>query len=160
MKKTLAVAACAATLAGAGIFAGTVIGDDGSAEVVDRIQSTGLDPATADVEVARNLSADAVAAGGGKKVTILKGEGDPRTVTGVTGASDGVTFVCPKKYSAIAAGFETDQPGLALAAMSPAIKNGGKVDKRGWFIGVTNLTDTELGWSPWITCAKGVEDKS
>ncbi len=44
--------------------------------------------------------------------------------------------------------------------MSPAIKNGGKVDPRGWFIGVSNLTDTELGWRAWITCAKGVKDES
>ena len=47
-----------------------------------------------------------------------------RSVTGTVGASDGLTFLCPKGYSAVAAGFETDQPGLALAAMSPAFKNG------------------------------------
>lgn len=160
MKRTLALAACAATLVGAGVFAGNVIGDDGSSAVVDRIQSTGLDPATAETEVAHSLSAEGVAAGGGKKVTIVKGEGDTRTVNGVNGSSDGVTLACPKKYSAIAAGFETEQPGLALAAMSPAIKNGGEVDTRAYFIGVTNLTDTELSWSPWLTCAKGVKDKS
>ena len=159
MRKTLALMICGGTLVAASVFAGTVIGDDGSAEVVDRIQSTGLDPATADREVAHSLSADATASGGGKKVTILKGEGNPRTVSGVVGASDGITFICPKGYSAVSAGFETDQPGLALAAMSPAIKNGG-VDKRAYFIGVTNLTATQLGWSPWLTCAKGVKDKS
>ena len=101
MKKTLALMACGGTLVAAGLFAGTVIGDDGSSEVVDRIQSTGLDPATADTEVARSLSADATASGGGKKVTILKGEGNPRAVP--AGSSDGLIFRCPKGYSAIAA---------------------------------------------------------
>lgn len=160
MRKTIALMACGGVLVAGAVFAGTVIGADGSSDVVDRIQSTGLDPATADVEVARTLAPSASAAGSGKKVTVMKGEGQARTVTAAVGASDGLTFRCPKKFSAIAAGFETDQPGLALAAMSPAIKNGGKVDTRGYFIGVTNLTNTDLGWSPWLTCAKGVKDKS
>src|SRR5690349_6075046 len=100
MRKTVALVACGGVLVAGGVFAGTVIGDDGSSQVVDRVQGSGLDAATADVEVARSLAPDASAAGGGKKVTILKGEGKPRSVP--SGSSDGVIFRCPSGYSALA----------------------------------------------------------
>ncbi len=45
-------------------------------------------------------------------------------------------------------------------ALAPSLKNGGKIDTRGMFVGVINLAANEIDWRAWVTCAKGVKDVS
>jgi len=157
MRKTLALVACGGVLVAGGVFAGTVIGDDGSTELTERLQHGGFDQATADVENAGSLERSAIASAG-KKVQVLKGSSSSRTVSG--GGVDSVTLRCPNKFSALSAGFETSDPGVVPGVLAPALKNNGEIDTRGIFVGVLSLATTDIDWRAWATCAKGVKDNS
>ena len=76
------------------------------------------------------------------------------------GDSDSINLRCPNKTLALSAGFETSEPGVVPGALTPWLKNGGKIDARGIFVGVINLTADEIDWRAWVTCAKGVKDVS
>jgi len=158
MRKTLALMACGGALVAGGVFAGTVIGDDGGTQLTERLQPGGFDQATSETELAGAFERSAIASAGGKKITILKGSSTPRTVTG--SGVDSITLRCPNKHSALSAGFDTSEPGVVPGALAPALKNNGKIDTRGIFVGVISLTTTDIDWRAWVTCAKGVKDDS
>lgn len=157
MRKVAVLVAGVVALATGGIFAGTVIGDDGAEPLVDAIDGGGFDPANGEVERASSSERSAIAAGRGK-VKIIKGSSTIRTVPG--SGIDGITLRCPSRLSALSGGFEAQQPGLVPANISPALKDSGAVDKRGYFVGVINILSSDIDWRAWVTCAKGVKDVS
>jgi hypothetical protein len=154
MKKAVALVAGVAALAVGGIFAGSVIGDDGTQPVGDRLPDSFEQ---GEVQVAQDLQ-PAQAVTSGKKVKILKGSSSILTVP--AGGTDSVTLKCPSKHSALAAGFDTDSPGVAAGIIAPAQKASGGIDRRAWRVAVFSLNPGPTDWRAWVTCAKGVKDVS
>jgi hypothetical protein len=126
-----------------GVLAGSVIGDDGTTRMVNRI-STAY-PAAEKIAIGGTQLR-----GGGGKAKIISGSSKKRTVASAT--VDSVEIRCPKKTVAISAGFNTQGPGLIPMNIGRA---GGKA--RNFFIAIYNSTSGDLSWWADITCEKGVK---
>src|SRR5690349_19767904 len=109
MRKTLALMACGGAIVAGAVFAGTVIGDDGSTPLTERLQPGAFDRSGGEAELAGSFERSAVTSSGGKKILILKGASKSRTIA--AGGSDSINLLCPKRTSALSGGFETSQPG-------------------------------------------------
>lgn len=147
--RRLAALAAGAALAGSGVLAGTVIGGDGSNEVVDRLPGS-LELSDADVDRIDVRTARVEAAGKRGKPKVIHGFGSARDVA--AGDIDAVSLKCPKKFPVpISGGLEADVgifPGAIFA--NPSVK-------RSMLVGVANTVDEDGIWRPAAACMKGVK---
>jgi hypothetical protein len=147
--KPLALLAAAVALLGLGLFAGSVVGDDGSVDVAERIGGDFGEPIDQTATPAR--SPRAVAAAKAKKPKVLHGSGQPIMLG--SGENSSVSLQCPKKYPVpISAGLDTSIPGIFPGIIRRSSLN------RAMLVAAINTTRTTGQWTPTIVCMKGAKE--
>ncbi len=139
----------ALTLLGLGLFAGTVIGGDGSVETTDRLDPPG-EPVT---QTARSTTGASVAAKrGAKKPKVTHGRGQPIEIG--PGETNAISLRCPRKFPVpLSAGLDTSSAGIFPNAIyrDPDAK-------RAMLVAATNVTADAGQWTATSACMKGAKE--
>jgi hypothetical protein len=150
-KTAAGVAAVAATFAGLGLAAGTVVSSDGSVEVGDRLTGDYGPPETVRLEVPATRTTAEASGKKRRKPVVIHGFGNNRTVAG--GGTDSISLLCPKKFPVpLSAGLSTEAPGVFPGIIER------DVDEPGMFVAVVNVTNADIDWRPTAVCAKGMKE--
>jgi hypothetical protein len=151
MKRTVALLACGATLAAGGIFAGSVIGGDGSIDTADRIGGDYSDPIVQQLD-ATGTKRVAGTAGKAKKPKVIYGTGEVTSVDPEGNST--ISLICPKKYPVpLSAGLDT-----SIAGIFPGRITRSDSAPRAMLVAVVNTTKEAGEWTPTAVCAKGMKE--
>lgn len=146
-RTTLAITGAVAL--GLGLFAGTVVGGDGSAETADRLDARGETTA----QTARSVGGPAAAGKrSAKKPKVVHGRGQPIEIG--AGETNAISLRCPKKFPVpLSAGLDTSAAGIFANAIyrDPDAK-------RAMLVIATNTTDAPGQWTATSACMKGAKE--
>jgi hypothetical protein len=139
----------ALALRGLGLFAGTVLGGDGSVETADRLEA----PGDTTIQTARSLSGPVTAGKrGAKKPKVVHGRGQPIAID--SRETNAISLRCPKKFPVpLSAGLDTSAAGIFPNAIyrDPDAK-------RAMLVIATNTTEAAGQWTATSACMKGAKE--
>ncbi len=144
------LAAGALALVGLGLFAGSVIGGDGSVATVDRLGPLpGSEEAV--VQVARGDSGATAAGKRSQKPSVRHGFGQPIDIA--PGESSAISLKCPKKFPVpLSGGLDVSDSGVVVNAILRDSR------KRAMLVIATNTSEAAAQWTAASVCAKGVKE--